>query len=99
MVKGLHWRKRKARPPQVIDAPVVHAPAAAAFDNDLVSDKVLEGVVELQGENVDFEMCGNTMNAMDLELANVLPGFTRRDEGGVVRIAELQSQGYLYIRP
>ncbi len=27
------------------------------------------------------------------------PGFIRVDQGGVVRIAELQSQGYLTIRP
>ena len=27
------------------------------------------------------------------------PGFVSADKGGVVRIAELQSQGYLYLRP
>jgi intracellular sulfur oxidation DsrE/DsrF family protein len=27
------------------------------------------------------------------------PGFISADKGGVVRIAELQSQGYLYLRP
>jgi intracellular sulfur oxidation DsrE/DsrF family protein len=29
----------------------------------------------------------------------MLPGFVRLDRGGVVRIAELQSQGYVYLRP
>jgi intracellular sulfur oxidation DsrE/DsrF family protein len=29
----------------------------------------------------------------------LLPGFIAADRGGVTRIAELQSQGYLYLRP
>ena len=29
----------------------------------------------------------------------LLPGIVVADKGGVVRIAELQSQGYLYLRP
>jgi uncharacterized protein len=28
-----------------------------------------------------------------------LPGFIEADRGGVVRIAELQSMGYVYLRP
>ena len=30
---------------------------------------------------------------------DLLPGFVAADKGGVVRIAELQSRGYLYLRP
>jgi intracellular sulfur oxidation DsrE/DsrF family protein len=29
----------------------------------------------------------------------LLPGFVTAEQGGVVRIAELQSQGYVYLRP
>jgi uncharacterized protein len=29
----------------------------------------------------------------------LLPGFVVADKGGVVRIAELQSQGFIYLRP
>jgi intracellular sulfur oxidation DsrE/DsrF family protein len=43
--------------------------------------------------------CGNTMTAQKLEVADLLPGFVRADEGGVVRIAKLQTEGYVYIRP
>ena len=50
-------------------------------------------------EVVEFDACGNTMNAMSFELSDLLPDFVRRDEGGVVRLAELQSQGYMYLRP
>ena len=34
-----------------------------------------------------------------MALGDLLPGFWVADKGGVVRIAELQSQGYLSLRP
>jgi intracellular sulfur oxidation DsrE/DsrF family protein len=43
--------------------------------------------------------CGNTMRSQKITLANLPPGFVTAEKGGVVRIAELQSQGYLYLRP
>ena len=43
--------------------------------------------------------CGNTMRSQKIALADPLPGFVTAEKGGVVRIAELQSQGYLYLRP
>ncbi len=39
------------------------------------------------------------MKGMRLSLADLAPGFSVDDRGGVVRIAELQAQGYAYIRP
>jgi intracellular sulfur oxidation DsrE/DsrF family protein len=39
------------------------------------------------------------MKSQNVALKDLLPGFIRADRGGVVRIAELQSQGYLYLRP
>ncbi len=78
---------------------VTHGPSAKAFHKENVTEKVSSLVDELQVEGVAFNMCGNTMRILNYELDNVLPGFVRRDEGGVVRIAELQSQGYIYIRP
>ncbi len=77
---------------------VVHGPAGKAFTQQ-ADDKVKNWVASLQKQGATFNMCGNTMQALDLELSDLLPGFTRHDEGGVVRIAELQSKGYLYIRP
>jgi uncharacterized protein len=32
-------------------------------------------------------------------LGDLLPGFVKADEGGVVRLAELQAEGYVYLRP
>ena len=40
----------------------------------------------------------NTMRAQEVTLKD-LPGFIVADKDGVVRIAELQAQGYLYLRP
>jgi intracellular sulfur oxidation DsrE/DsrF family protein len=39
------------------------------------------------------------MKAQHVTLSDLLPGFVEAEKGGVVRIAELQSQGYFYIRP
>ena len=48
---------------------------------------------------VELAVCGNTMKIQKVGLHDLLPGFVAVDQGGVVRIAELQSQGYLYLRP
>jgi intracellular sulfur oxidation DsrE/DsrF family protein len=32
-------------------------------------------------------------------LTDLLPGFIEAEKGGVARLAELQSKGYLYLRP
>ena len=37
--------------------------------------------------------CGNTMKSQNVTVSELLPGFVVADKGGVVRIAELQSQG------
>lgn len=39
------------------------------------------------------------MQASKITLADLLPGFIAAEQGGVVRIAELQGQGYVYLRP
>jgi intracellular sulfur oxidation DsrE/DsrF family protein len=78
---------------------VVHGPAGKMFQDIEATDRVRNMVKSLQDDGVQFDMCGNTMRAQDVELGDLLPGFVRVDQGGVVRIAELQQQGYLYIRP
>lgn len=78
---------------------VAHGPALKAFHEMGANDKIMSRVEALQSDGVDFEACGNTMNAQGVQLADLLPNFLRRDEGGVVRITQLQSEGYLYLRP
>jgi uncharacterized protein len=55
---------------------------------------LLDGKTGLQ-----LHACLNTMRAQEVTLKDLLPGFVVADKGGVVRIAELQAQGYLYLRP
>ena len=43
--------------------------------------------------------CAKTMKTQEITLKDLLPGFVGAEEGGVVRLAELQSQGYAYLRP
>lgn len=78
---------------------VVHGPGLKALHDIEATDKVRSLLTELQNDKVQFNACGNTMRAQDVELDDLLPGFVRVDQGGVVRIAELQMQGYVYIRP
>jgi intracellular sulfur oxidation DsrE/DsrF family protein len=39
------------------------------------------------------------MRGQNVTLKDLLPGFAVAEHGGVVRIAELQAQGYVYLRP
>jgi uncharacterized protein len=48
---------------------------------------------------LELAACRNTMKSQNVSLKELLPGFISADRGGVVRLAELQSQGYLYLRP
>ena len=78
---------------------VVHGPALKAFHDIEATDQTRALYSALQEQGVEFDACGNTMRAQQVELDGLLPGMVRVDQGGVVRIAELQAQGYLYIRP
>ncbi len=86
--------------PQAVDIVlVVHGPALALFRKLRANPKTVAQVAKVSGDGVRMAACGNTMTAQKLEIADLLPGFVRADEGGVVRIAKLQTEGYVYIRP
>ncbi|MCG6898072.1 MAG: DsrE family protein [Thiocapsa sp.] len=78
---------------------VVHGPAIHALNDIEATDSVRSGVSSLREQGVAFEMCGNTLKAFNTELDELLPGFVEVSQGGVTRIGELQSQGYVYLRP
>jgi len=78
---------------------VMHGPAAKAFVDIDAVDKVRKAVASLEKDGVEIDVCANTLKAFDLTLDDMLPGMVLASHGGVVRIAELQSQGYIYIRP
>jgi intracellular sulfur oxidation DsrE/DsrF family protein len=86
-------------PDHVTIALVVHGPALRSFQTSQANPEVTQDFGKLSKAGVGFAACGNTMKAQKITLSDLLPGFVSADRGGVVRIAELQSQGYLYLRP
>lgn len=78
---------------------VVHGPALKAFHAALAEPAVATTVGNLKEEGVSLDACANTMKAQKVDEKGLLPGFVKVDQGGVVRIAELQGDGYVYLRP
>jgi uncharacterized protein len=86
-------------PDNVIIALVVHGQALRAFHSATANPDVSKRVDQFSRAGLAFAACGNTMKSQNVVLKDLLPGFVTAERGGVVRIAELQSQGYLYLRP
>jgi hypothetical protein len=86
-------------PDHVTIALVVHGPALKAFQTANANPDLTQHVAVFSKEGLQLNACGNTMKATHITLADLLPGFIKAEQGGVVRLAELQSQGYLYLRP
>jgi intracellular sulfur oxidation DsrE/DsrF family protein len=86
-------------PDKVTIALVVHGPALKAFQSASASPDLARHVGEFHKSGLVLNACGNTMAAQKVTLNDLLPGFVKAEEGGVVRLAELQSQGYVYLRP
>jgi intracellular sulfur oxidation DsrE/DsrF family protein len=86
-------------PDHVTIAMVVHGQALRAFHASSANPDLTKHVGQFSKAGLELAACGNTMKSQKVGLADLLPGFIAADRGGVVRIAELQSQGYLYLRP
>ena len=78
---------------------VVIGPALATFRRDKADGILAADVNALAKDNVRLNACGNTMQAMSMTLADLLPGFVKAEDGGVVKLAALQGDGFAYIRP
>ena len=86
-------------PDNVTIALVVHGQALRAFHASAANPDLTRHIGQFSKAGLELAVCGNTMKSQKVGLADLLPGFVAADQGGVVRIAELQSQGYLYLRP
>ena len=86
-------------PDNVTIALVVHGQALRAFHASAANPDLTRHIGQFSRAGLELAVCGNTMKSQKVGLADLLPGFVAADQGGVVRIAELQSQGYLYLRP
>ena len=78
---------------------VVHGPALAAFRTDRANADISRRLAGAAAAGVGLAACGNTLKAQKMDVSDLLPGFVRADEGGVVRLAQLQADGYAYLRP
>ena len=86
-------------PDKVAIALVVHGPALKEFGAASANPDLAHRVGEFGEAGLELNACGNTMKAQKITLKDLLPGFIVAERGGVVRIAELQSMGYAYLRP
>jgi intracellular sulfur oxidation DsrE/DsrF family protein len=86
-------------PANVTIALVVHGPALKGFQLTTASPESIKRIADFSRLGLQLTACNNTMKAQEVTLKDLLPGFVVAEAGGVVRIAELQSQGYVYLRP
>ena len=86
-------------PDNVTIALVIHGQALRAFYSASANPDISKRVGQFSKAGLEFAACGNTMKSQNVGLKDLLHGFVAAETGGVVRIAELQSQGYLYLRP
>ncbi len=86
-------------PDKVHIALVVHGPALRSFYGNVTDTELKTRVAGFSKIGVQLNACANTMRGQNITLADLLPGFISAEKGGVVRLAELQGQGYAYLRP
>jgi uncharacterized protein len=86
-------------PDFVTIALVVHGPALKAFHAASANPETRQRTEQFAKSGLQLNACGNTMRSQSVALKDLLPGFVSAEQGGVVRIAELQAQGYVYLRP
>ena len=84
---------------KVTIALVVHGPALKAFHAASANPDIKGRLASFTKAGVELAACGNTMKSQNVALKDLLPGFVSLEQGGVVRLAELQSQGYVYLKP
>ena len=80
-------------------AVVVHGPALRAFLKDAANRAIVLDAGELMKSGVVFHACAHTLAAQHWTLADLTPGFRVAEKGGVVLLADLQAQGWAYLRP
>ena len=86
-------------PDKIALAVVVHGPALASFKTAATNRALLQDARDRIKAGVAFHACAHTMAGMKLTLDDLLPGFAVAEKGGVVLLADLQAQGWIYLRP
>jgi len=78
---------------------VVLGPALRAFRREGGDLAAAEDMRARLADGVQFYACANTLKAQKWTLDDLQPGFLLAEKGGVTLVADLQAQGYAYIRP
>src|SRR5712691_8005823 len=78
---------------------VVHGPALGDFVTARWDPALKAALDRLQSQGLALGACGNTMKAFNITLAELPQGTRPLPQGGVLRVMELQEQGFVYIRP
>lgn len=78
---------------------VVHGQALKAFHAKEGNADVARRLAGYVKDGLGLYACRNTMRGQGVDIADLLPGFAPAERGGVVLLAELQAQGYTYLRP
>ena len=87
--------------PENIDVElIVHGPALALFEADKMDPEMKKRFDQVIEKGVHAEMCQVSMKMFGKTLDNLAKGFVATlHPVAVKRIADLQQQGYLYIKP
>ncbi len=87
--------------PEHIDVElVIHGPALELFENDKIDPETKKRFEQAIGKGVHAEMCQVSMKLYNKTLDNLVKGFVATlHPVAVKRIADLQQQGYIYIKP
>ena len=78
---------------------VVFGPALRHFVTKDIDPDVRQGLAALQAQGLVFGACGNTMKGLNVTLEQLAAGARPLPQGGVVRVMELQEEGFAYLRP
>ena len=79
---------------------VVHGPALKLFDRETVDPVLKKKLAMIIDKGVQPEMCQVSMKVFNKPLEALVSGFVPTEHPvAVKRIADLQEQGYIYIKP
>ena len=78
---------------------VVFGPALKSFVQGTADLELSQALEALQMQGMTFGACGNTMKNFNITAEQLPAKSLILPQGGVVRVMELQEQGYIYLRP
>ena len=77
---------------------ITYGPGINMFKKGSSVVERLDSLKKFAGSSVGYTVCSNTMKAMKVERQDIVP-LVDDFYPGIVRLVELQEQGYVYLRP